>query len=475
MKRCVSRSLIIAAALLAVIGIGCGGGGSTAVTSQLPPPTPAPQFAITTTSLAPALVGNPYSVQLTSTNGTGSISWTTSQLLPPGMTFTNAGVLSGTPTGPIDIPLSITATDSSSPAKSVTTSLKFNCAGMYVGLTKGQIGTYYNNEIQFSEATEPISWTLLSGSIPPGLEMQPASAGNFQLMFRGFPTQAGVFTVTVRAIDAINRTAQQTASINIIPPALKISDTLMQLGVVNQTFHHLLTATGGTPPYTFSVSGSFPSGLQLNASTGEISGIPKTAGFSQFNITVKDTTSPNVFTFSKPYNLLVTPSALPSRNESIADATPIFPGTYNASLSPYTDSSRNAAPDQDYYVMEGNGGEVYQIGVSSNYDLWPAVGDPEPVTASTDPSLEILDGTGTRLATCNDPLADNPPPGAPFSKGTGTFTDACIDHGGNGTAGTSTISVKLPPGTNEPFYIHVFDFKGRARPDFEYSLSVSKQ
>ena len=40
-----------------------------------------------------------------------------------------------------------------------------------------------------------------------------------------------------------------------------------------------VTATGGTAPYTYSVaSGSLPSGITLNASSGAVSGTPTTAG-----------------------------------------------------------------------------------------------------------------------------------------------------------------------------------------------------
>ena len=95
--------------------------------------------------------------------------------------------------------------------------------------------------------------------------------------------------------------------------------------------------------------------------------------------------------------------------------------------------------------------------------------------APTDPAIEILDSAGIRMTTCNDPFADNPPLGAPFAKGAGTFTDACVNHADASSAGSSLLTLKLPPGSNQTLYIHVFDFKGFARPDFIYTLNVNKR
>jgi hypothetical protein len=54
-----------------------------------------------------------------------------------------------------------------------------------------------------------------------------------------------------------------------------------------------LVATGGTQPYKFSISsGSLPSGLTLNTSTGAITGTPTTAGTYSFTASVTDSTTP---------------------------------------------------------------------------------------------------------------------------------------------------------------------------------------
>lgn len=51
--------------------------------------------------------------------------------------------------------------------------------------------------------------------------------------------------------------------------------------------------------------------------------------------------------------------------------------------------------------------------------------------------------------------------------------DACVNHGYT-APGMSHLDLKLPPGGSQQFYIHVFDYYGRARPDFVYALSVNQ-
>ena len=68
---------------------------------------------------------------------------------------------------------------------------------------------------------------------------------------------------------------------------LQITTSSLPNGAVGQWYSATLTATGGTESYTWSIaSGSLPGGLSLNASTGEISGIP-TGAAGPINLTVK--------------------------------------------------------------------------------------------------------------------------------------------------------------------------------------------
>jgi hypothetical protein len=68
---------------------------------------------ITTEGLSDGMVGTPYAQQLTATGGTGAYTWEiTGGTLPAGLSMSNAGLISGTPTTAVSVYLTFTVTDS---------------------------------------------------------------------------------------------------------------------------------------------------------------------------------------------------------------------------------------------------------------------------------------------------------------------------------------------------------------------------
>lgn len=73
-------------------------------------------------------------------------------------------------------------------------------------------------------------------------------------------------------------------------------------GTVGTAYSQRLAASGGTPPYAWSVSlGTLPAGLTLNAGSGVISGTPTAAGSTTFAVHVADSanaTASKLFTIT---------------------------------------------------------------------------------------------------------------------------------------------------------------------------------
>ena len=129
------------------------------------------------------------------------------------------------------------------------------------------------------------------------------------------------------------------------PRPLIISTTSLPPGTVNVPYSATLSATGGLPPYTWSVIlGSLPSGLTLNATSGVISGTPTTAGTSNFTVRVRDSDSPPA-TATAPRSITVTAgpgftiSASPSSltiqqgNQRTSTITTAITGGFNSSIA----------------------------------------------------------------------------------------------------------------------------------------------
>ncbi|MBI4465694.1 MAG: putative Ig domain-containing protein, partial [Acidobacteria bacterium] len=121
-----------------------------------------------------------------------------------------------------------------------------------------------------------------------------------------------------------------------------ITTSSLSSGTQNAAYSAILTATGGTTPYTWSIiSGSLQAGLTLGSSTGIISGTPTGTGTNNFTVQVTDIQSQ---TATKALSLTVnaaaatnppsiTTSALPSGTQNTAYSATM---TATDGTTPYT-------------------------------------------------------------------------------------------------------------------------------------------
>lgn len=158
-------------------------------------------------------------------------------------------------------------------------------------LASGQVNSYYTAYLSATPASGTVSWSLTSGSLPPGLTL----AGS---VIQGTPTTMGSFSFTLTATDA-SGSASQAYTLTITAPAITFSTTSLTTATVGQPYSASISATGGTGTITYSMtSGTLPSGLMFNS--GIISGTPAqgTAGYYNFTITATSGASTGSQTFS---------------------------------------------------------------------------------------------------------------------------------------------------------------------------------
>ena len=263
-------------------------------------------LSVTTTSgsLPTGVVNSVYpSTTLQATGGITPYTWSYTGTLPPGLTLSGAGVISGKPTTPGTFSFTVTATDSETPNPqkanaNLSITVNAQLAVTTTSLPAGVIGTSYpaGTTLAATGGITPYTWAVTVGNLPAGLSLN-ASTGVISGTPSGNVTGTTTFTVTVTDSESPTKiSASAILSITITAPTLKVTTTSLPGGSIGTAYpSQTLAATGGITPYTWAVTvGALPQGLSLNATTGVISGTPTGTfvGTDTFTVTVTDTESP---------------------------------------------------------------------------------------------------------------------------------------------------------------------------------------
>ena len=302
-------------------------------------------ITITTPSLPSGTVGVAYSEPVQATGGTGALTWTINAgALPPPLTINSStGVISGTPSTAGTFNFTVRATDTTSLFDAQPLSITIAHSPIPPNITTttlpgGTVNAAYSQPVRATGGTGALTWTISAGALPPPLTLNPTTG-----VISGIPSTAGTFNFTVRATDTLLLFDTQSLSIiiNAPPLALTITTTTLPTATVTHDYRARLAASGGTPPYTWSIDcqSSCPppaSGLSLSSS-GAITGTPTTAGTFLETYRVRDSIGATV---TKELTLSVNPPALTIDTTSLPDGR--FDGRYFATLSasggtpPYT-------------------------------------------------------------------------------------------------------------------------------------------
>lgn len=244
-------------------------------------------LTVHTLSVADAVVGEAYSVQLLAVGGSGSYTWSIVEGASASwLAISASGTLSGTPatSGTFTVTVQVTDESGQDAQRELSITVLEPLAVAAINLPSAVQGRAYAVPLVATGGSGSYTWSLDGGTLPTGVELASNGA------LTGAPENAGSFTFTVRVTDSADRVATRSLSLTV-ERAPTIQTGSLPPADIGEAYSAQLEATGGTGAYSWSVAdGALPQGLALAAS-GAISGTATTSGSATFTIQVTDEAS----------------------------------------------------------------------------------------------------------------------------------------------------------------------------------------
>jgi large repetitive protein len=254
----------------------------------------APGLRIQNQSVPGGTIGQAYSVTFTALAVTSTsplqgspaaATWSVqSGSLPPGVSLTAQGQLSGTPTAEGTYQfvvraqgggVSDTETETLIVRQPVVVSSPFTRGA---AANKSEVGVPFSAAQTATGGNGAFTWSLASGSFPAGLELAPDGSVS------GTPTAPGRFAFVVRVTDGEGRVVTVNATL-VVAAKLTIRTLTLKPAKVGRAYRAAVAKVGGVAPTTWTIRGKLPKGLKFAPKLGIFLGTPTKAG--TFRVTVQ--------------------------------------------------------------------------------------------------------------------------------------------------------------------------------------------
>ncbi|MEA1926749.1 MAG: putative Ig domain-containing protein [Candidatus Auribacterota bacterium] len=233
---------------------------------------------IVTGAIPPAAKGKKYSITFRARGGVVPYHWEMVTGHPPeGLQFDpERGMISGTPEKweTASFLLRVTGREGRSAEKKfkleVTAAIQ-TITGLRIvtdSLPKAVRGELYNADLTAADGALPYTWTISQGELPPSLTLDSDTG-----IIAGIPEQAGKAVFHILVSDKTGNTATRELELTVDYQLVYITTGTLSIAVVGNNYQQEISATGGTPPYTFTLeSGEMPANLTLDSASGQILG-----------------------------------------------------------------------------------------------------------------------------------------------------------------------------------------------------------
>jgi hypothetical protein len=309
-------------------------------------------------------------------------------------------------------------------------------------LPQATVSGEYSVQLVASGVNTPFTWSLdpSSPALTPGLALSGAG------VLTGPTTAAATTTIVPRVTDTLGDFATKSLAFTSVVSTLAITTASLPVATAGVAYSTTLTATGGNPPFAWSISPDsanlLPAGLSISASTGVISGTTLAATFNA-PITVRVTDSLGVIkeaTFTlqvlSGLKLFTGPDFVAGTGLALVDATTL------ATLGGIGHITVGGTPTNSLgIVAQGNVSsiiprpnlsfDIIAINVVSTSAAQIALAPPPGFTASV-----LLIASGVAIISLSGPFGS-------FGGGTNNFAFALADSGVQGST-TFTWEVVAP-------------------------------
>ena len=247
----------------------------------------------------PLILDTPYTQPLMVIGGSGVYTFTNTNPMPPGLTLSLAGVVSGAPSNTGSVTTAINAQDTD--GNSITTNHSFNVAGPTTtilgfisnpNLGNFQQGFSTSFNVTPTGGIPPYTVTILS-PLPPGFALESGNSllsGDAPGTFRvgGTPLATGPFSFTLKAVDSVGNVGVRTFTLNV-STLTRFSNQTLADGTVGLPYSQQLVAfdNSGAVVWSISPTSGLPPGITLSPG-GLLGGIPTTPGSHSFTLVGTD-------------------------------------------------------------------------------------------------------------------------------------------------------------------------------------------
>lgn len=254
--------------------------------------------------------GVAYDITLQVSNGVAPYRFSiTAGALPPGLTLSGDGRISGTPgaspqqEGLHTYGFTIGATDAEGRTGAWPTGITVeHLAIVPSSIPTAIYGQTYRIDFVAVNGTPPVAWSLKQSTLPAGVTFDPATA-----TLAGTPAAMGLYGFVIDVTDADHRRTEQAYTLLVSTQALSLDVANVPDAAVGRPYATTIAAAGGVPPYRIALSGdggALPPGLSMDAD-GRITGLPTIAGTYTFTVVLSDSASPASATLQREYRIVV--------------------------------------------------------------------------------------------------------------------------------------------------------------------------